>query len=50
MLSKTISVEILTLPDNVIRIAAAVYAIRLAGTTTLNPFPGLQGWTCKPTR
>jgi len=50
MLSKTISVEILTLPDNIIRIAAAVYAIRLVGATMLSPFPGLQGWTCKPIR
>jgi len=38
------------LSDNVIRIAAAVYAIRLVGATMLSPFPGLQGWTCKPIR
>jgi len=50
MLSNTISVEILILSDNVIRIAAAVYAIQLADATTLSPFPGLQGWTCKPIR
>jgi hypothetical protein len=30
MLSRTISFEILMLPDNDIRIAAAIYAIRLA--------------------
>jgi hypothetical protein len=34
MLSKTISFKILALPDNVIRIAAAVYTIRLASATT----------------
>jgi len=50
MLSKTISFEILMLPDNVIRIAAAVYAIRLASATTRRAFSGLQGWTCKPIR
>jgi len=47
---KTRSLEILMLPDNVIRIAAAVFAILPASATTRNAFSGWQGWTCKPVR
>jgi hypothetical protein len=50
MRSKTSSFDILMLTDNVIRIAAAVYAILLANATTRNAFSGWQGWTCKPVR
>ena len=38
MLSRTISFEILMLPDNYIRIAAAIYAIRLASNNARHFF------------
>jgi hypothetical protein len=50
MQSKTVSFETLMLPDNIIRIAAAVYAIRLGNATTRSAFSGLHGWTCKSIR
>jgi len=42
MLLRAISFEILMLPENDIRIAAAIYAIRLASTDA-RPFPRIAG-------
>lgn len=49
MLLRTISFEVFTLPDNDIRIAPAIYAIRLAGNDARRFF-WFAGVDCKRMR